>query len=322
MFARIAGTGHYLPQQCLTNAMLEQRVDTSHEWIVERTGIHQRHIASASENAVTMGVAAARDALLAAKLPIEDIDLIVVATTSNDRAFPSVACEIQAALTEQNIPAFDVAAACSGFLFAMSVADQYIRSGTYKNVLVIGTDVLSRLCRPDDRNTIILFGDGAGAAVLQASSEPGILSTHLYSAGEFADLLGVNHVQRHSDESAEALSEAWMYMKGNEVFKVAVSKLSSLVSETLQANDMSPQDLDWLVPHQANLRIIKATAKKLKMPMAQVVTTLENTGNTSAASVPIALDVAIRDGRIKRGQNLLLEAFGGGFAWGSALIKY
>ncbi|RUO60358.1 beta-ketoacyl-ACP synthase III [Pseudidiomarina insulisalsae] len=322
MFARIAGTGHYLPQQCLTNAMLEQRVDTSHEWIVERTGIHQRHIASDGENAVTMGVAAAREALQAAQLRVDEIDLIVVATTSNERAFPSVACEIQAALTDQNIPAFDVAAACSGFIFALSVADQYIRSGTYRNVLVIGTDVLSRLCKPDDRNTIILFGDGAGAAVLQASEQPGILSTHLHSAGEFADLLGVNHPQRHSSASAEALSEAWMYMKGNEVFKVAVSKLSELVSETLTANGLGAEDLDWLVPHQANLRIIKATAKKLKMPMAQVITTLADTGNTSAASVPIALDVAIRDGRIQRGQNLLLEAFGGGFAWGSALVNY
>ncbi|MDN7123635.1 beta-ketoacyl-ACP synthase III [Pseudidiomarina terrestris] len=322
MFSRIAGTGHYLPEQCLTNAMLEQRVDTTHDWIVERTGIHQRHIASNGENAVTMGVAAARNALAAADLETSDIDLIVVATTSGDRAFPSVACEIQAALTEHNIPAFDVAAACSGFLFAMSVADQYIRSGTYRNVLIIGTDVLSRLCRPDDRNTIILFGDGAGAAVLQASDTPGIESTHLHSAGEFADLLGVNHPPRGSEAPAEELSEAWMYMKGNEVFKVAVSKLSELVNETLVANNLTPDALDWLVPHQANLRIIKATAKKLKMPMSQVITTLADTGNTSAASVPIALDVAIRDGRIKRGQRLLLEAFGGGFAWGSALVTY
>ncbi|MFC0444768.1 beta-ketoacyl-ACP synthase III [Pseudidiomarina halophila] len=322
MFSRIAGTGHYLPEQCLTNAMLEQRVDTTHDWIVERTGIHQRHIASNGENAATMAVAAARQALAAAETDIAEIDLIVVATTSGDRAFPSVACEVQAALTDENIPAFDVAAACSGFIFAMSVADQYIRSGTYRSVLVIGTDVLSRLCRPDDRNTIVLFGDGAGAVVLQASNVPGIESTHLHSAGEFADLLGVNHPQRRESDHAEALSEAWMYMKGNEVFKVAVSKLSELVNETLVANGLTPDDLDWLVPHQANLRIIKATAKKLKMPMSQVVTTLADTGNTSAASVPIALDVAVRDGRIQRGHKLLLEAFGGGFAWGSALITY
>ncbi len=322
MFARIAGTGHYLPSQCLTNAMLEQRVDTTHDWIVERTGIHQRHIAGQGENAVTMGAAAARQALSAANLDTSDIDLIVVATTSGERAFPSVACEIQASLTEQNIPAFDVAAACSGFIFGLSVADQYIRSGTYKNVLVIGTDVLSRLCHPEDRNTIVLFGDGAGAMVLQGSDTPGVESTHLHSAGEFADLLGVNHLPRNSRSQAEELSEAWMYMKGNEVFKVAVSKLSELVNETLVANNLTPDALDWLVPHQANLRIIKATAKKLKMPMSQVITTLADTGNTSAASVPIALDVAIRDGRIQRGQRLLLEAFGGGFAWGSALITY
>ena len=319
MQSEIAGTGHYLPGQRLTNAMLEQRVETSHDWIVERTGIHERRIAQAGENAASMGVAAAREALQVANLQADDIDLIVVATTSGERAFPSVACEIQAALTENNIPAFDVAAACSGFIFALSVADQYIRSGTYQRVLVIGTDVLSRLCHPDDRNTLVLFGDGAGAAVLQASNKPGIISTHLNSAGEFADLLGVNHVSRTSPEE---LSEAWMYMKGNEVFKVAVSKLSELVVDTLAENGLVASDLDWLVPHQANMRIIKATAKKLKMPMEQVVTTLEYTGNTSAASVPIALDVAIRDGRIQRGQKLLLEAFGGGFAWGSALIEY
>jgi len=315
----IAGTGHYLPAQRLTNTMLEQRVDTSHDWIVERTGIHERRIAEPTENAVTMGVAAARQALQSANIKADDLDLIIVATTSGERAFPSVACEIQAALTENTMPAFDVAAACSGFIFALSVADQYIRNGMYEKVLVIGTDVLSRLCHPDDRNTLVLFGDGAGAVVLEASDRAGILSTHLNSAGEFADLLGVNHLSRHSPEQ---LGEAWMYMKGNEVFKVAVSKLSELVVDTLAANNMQAADLDWLVPHQANLRIIKATAKKLKMPMEQVITTLEYTGNTSAASVPIALDVAIRDGRIQRGQKLLLEAFGGGFAWGSALIDY
>ncbi len=319
MQAMIAGTGHYLPAQRLTNAMLEQRVDTTHDWIVERTGIHERRIATAAENAATMGTAAARQALQAANVQADDLDLIVVATTSGDRAFPSVACEIQASLTDTDVPAFDVAAACSGFIFALSVADQYIRSGTYRNVLVIGTDVLSRLCAPDDRNTLVLFGDGAGAVVLQATDKPGIISTHLHSAGEFANLLGVNHLSRNQPEQ---LSEAWMYMKGNEVFKVAVSKLSSLVVETLAANKMTPEDLDWLVPHQANLRIIKATAKKLKMSMDQVVTTLSYTGNTSAASVPVALDVAVRDGRITRGQKLLLEAFGGGFAWGSALIEY
>lgn len=322
MYSRIAGTGHYLPSQRLTNVDLERRVDTTHDWIVERTGIHERRIAGAAESAVTMGAAAARQALQAAAVTPDAIDLIVVATTSGENAFPSVACEIQAALTDQNIPAFDVAAACSGFIFALSVADQYIRSGMYRNVLVVGTDVLSRLCRPDDRNTIILFGDGAGAVVLSASETPGVVSTHLHSAGEFADLLGAKHANRQWHDRAEELSEAWMYMKGNEVFKVAVTKLSELVQETLAEQELEADALDWLVPHQANMRIINATAKKLKMPIERVVTTLHYTGNTSAASVPIALDVAVRDGRIQRGHKLLLEAFGGGFAWGSALIDY
>jgi 3-oxoacyl-[acyl-carrier-protein] synthase-3 len=315
----IRGSGHYLPLQRLTNAMLEQRVDTTDQWILERTGIRERRIASTTETPASMGVSAARQALQAASISADELDLIVVATTSGERAFPSVACDIQAALTSANIPAFDVAAACSGFLFALSVADQYIRSGTYRRVLVVGTDALSRLCHPEDRNTLILFGDGAGAVVLEAGEQGGILSTHLHSAGEFADLLGVQHPNRHQPE---ALSEAWMYMKGSEVFKVAVSKLSELVQETLAANQLDAGDLDWLVPHQANMRIITATAKKLNLPMQQVVTTLDYTGNTSAASVPIALDVAIRDGRIKRGDKLLLEAFGGGFAWGSAFIEY
>lgn len=315
----IAGTGHYLPVQRLTNAMLEQRVDTSHEWIVERTGIHERRIAGPTENNVTMGVAAARQALQAASLDAADLDLIIVATTSGDYAFPSVACEIQAQLTSRPIPAFDVGAACAGFIFALSVADQYIRAGTYRNVLVIGSDVLSRFCHPDDRNTLVLFGDGAGAVVLTAGEKGGILSTHLHSAGEFAQLLGVKHAAR---QAAEPLAEAWMFMQGREVFKVAVTKLSELVVETLAAHQLTPAAIDWLVPHQANMRIISATAKKLDLPLAQVVTTLSYTGNTSAASVPIALDTAIRDGRIQRGQKLLLEAFGGGFAWGSALIDY
>lgn len=315
----IAGTGHYLPAQRLTNTMLEQRVETSHEWIVERTGIHERRIAKDSENTVSMGVAAARQALQAAHLHADDIDLIIVATTSGDYAFPSVACEIQAQLTTNSTPAFDVGAACAGFIFALSVADQYICAGTYRHILVIGTDVLSRFCNPEDRNTIVLFGDGAGAVVLSAGDEGGILSTHLHSAGEFANLLGVKHASR---TSADPLAEAWMFMQGREVFKVAVTKLSELVIETLAAHQLTPAAIDWLVPHQANMRIISATAKKLELPLTQVVTTLAYTGNTSAASVPIALDTAIRDGRIQRGHKLLLEAFGGGFAWGSALIDY
>ena len=323
-YSKIAGTGHYLPKQRLTNDDLSRRVDTSDEWITERTGIKERRLASATESAATLGYEAAKQALDAAGWQAADLDMIVVATTSAEHAFPSAACEIQKMLGVSSIPAFDVGAACSGFIYALSVADQFIRSGQHQRILVVGTDVLARLCDPQDRNTIVLFGDGAGAGVIEADSQPGILSTHLYSAGEYGHLLGAKQPVRNARGlTAEGTPESsWMYMKGNEVFRVAVAKLSELVTQTLKANDMSAQDLDWLIPHQANLRIIKATAKKLAMPMEQVVVTLDQTGNTSAASVPIALDWAVRDGRIKRGQTLLLEAFGGGFAWGSALVKY
>ncbi|RUO36550.1 beta-ketoacyl-ACP synthase III [Aliidiomarina sanyensis] len=319
MFAKLAGTGHYLPPQILTNADLEKRVDTSDAWIRERTGIRERRVCGPDESVVSMATEAAKKALEAAQIPAADLDLIVVATTSADRAFPSAACEVQHALGITDTPAFDVAAACSGFLFAVSVAEKYIISGAAKHVLVIGSDALTRLCNPDDRNTVVLFGDGAGAAIFSASETPGILSTHIYSAGEFASLLGADHPSR-SDEAFQ--QEAWLYMRGREVFKVAVEKLAELVEHTLRHNNLGADDLDWLIPHQANYRIIQATARKLGMPMEQVVMTLEHTGNTSAASVPIALDVAIRDGRVRPGQTLLLEAFGGGFAWGSALIRY
>lgn len=322
MFARISGTGHYLPEQRLTNHDLEQRVDTSDQWIRERTGIRERRIAAPDESVVTMSKISAQNALQAAQLNADDLDMIVFATTSATRAFPSAACELQHALGVTDIPAFDVGAACAGFMFATSIADQYIRNGQARHILVVGADVLARLCNPDDRNTIVLFGDGAGAMVLSADSECGIHSTHLHSAGEFADLLGSGHLGQYSEAATGATEEAWLYMKGSEVFKVAVKKLSQLVSETLAHNQVHQSDLDWLIPHQANQRIIEATAKKLSMPMERVVMTLEYTGNTSAASVPIALDVAIRDGRIQRGQRLLLEAFGGGFAWGSALVTY
>jgi len=319
MFSRISGTGHYLPSQRLTNKDLEQRVDTSDQWIMERTGIRERRIAADHENVVSMAVLSGQQALEAAQLNAQDLDIIIVATTSADKAFPSAACEVQAQLGATNAAAFDVAAACAGFIFAMSVADQYIKTGMAKHILVIGSDVLSRLCNPDDRNTIVLFGDGAGAAVLSRAEQPGILSTHIYCDGEYAALLGADLPNRNADPITE---QAWLYMKGNEVFKVAVQKLSELVQDTLQKHNLSADSLDWLVPHQANYRIIQATARKLKMPIEQVVLTLEYTGNTSAASVPIALDVAIRDGRIQRGHKLLLEAFGGGFAWGSALVEY
>ncbi|RUO44049.1 3-oxoacyl-ACP synthase [Aliidiomarina taiwanensis] len=319
MFSRISGTGHYLPSQRLTNVELEQRVDTSDQWIRERTGIRERRIAGAHENVVTMAVAASQQALAAAQLAATDIDMIIVATTSAEHSFPSAACEVQEQLGASRAVAFDVSAACAGFMFALSVADQYIKSGMAQHVLVIGSDVLSRLCKPDDRNTLVLFGDGAGALVASAAEKPGIVSTHIYSDGKYASLLGAKLPSR--SESVVA-NDAWIYMKGNEVFKVAVQKLSELVQDTLQHHGLPPDAIDWLVPHQANYRIIQATAKKLKMPMEQVILTLEYTGNTSAASVPIALDVGIRDGRIQRGHKLLLEAFGGGFAWGSALIDY
>jgi 3-oxoacyl-[acyl-carrier-protein] synthase-3 len=245
--------------------------------------------------------------------------MIVCATTSGQHALPSTACEIQRILDIDGIPAFDVAAACAGYCYALSVADQYIKSGMAKRILVIGTDCLSRLIDPADRSMVILFGDGAGATIIEASEEPGILSTHIHAAGSYSDLLYVGNPTRGDEASVH---QNWGSMRGNEVFKVAVTKLSEVVEETLAANNMDKSELDWLVPHQANFRIIKATAKKLNMSLDQVVMTLEHHGNTSAATVPTALDAAVKDGRIKRGQHLLLEAFGGGFAWASALVRY
>ncbi|MGX9417325.1 beta-ketoacyl-ACP synthase III [Vibrio sp. RC27] len=317
MFSRILGTGSYLPSHVRTNADLEKMVDTNDEWIVTRTGIKERRIAGEDETVATMAHRAAEKAIEMAGIDNNDIDMIIVATTSSDKAFPSSACQVQGLLGIKGCPAFDVAAACSGFMFALSIADQHIKSGMCKNVLVIGSDVLSRTCDPTDRSTIIIFGDGAGAAVVGASSEPGILSTHIYSDGEFGPLLSLG-IPENGTES----DDKWLYMAGNEVFKVAVTQLSRLVKDTLAANKMDKSELDWLVPHQANYRIITATAKKLSLPIEQVVITLDQHGNTSAASVPTALDVAVRDGRIQRGHTLLLEAFGGGFTWGSALVKF
>lgn len=319
MYSRIIGTGSYFPQEIRSNADLEVMVDTSDEWITDRTGIKERRVIGAQETAATMGTEASIIALEAANLKAQDLDMIVCATTSGRYSLPSTACEIQQSLEVDNIPAFDVAAACAGYCYALSVADQYIKSGMVKRVLVIGTDCLTRLVDPNDRSMVILFGDGAGATVLEASEEPGILSTHINAAGSYSKLLHVGNPTRGDEASVH---ENWGVMKGNEVFKVAVTKLSEIVEQTLDANNMKKSDLDWLVPHQANFRIIKATAKKLNMSLDQVVLTLEKYGNTSAATVPTALDIAIRDGRIKRGQNLLLEAFGGGFAWASALVKY
>ncbi|QCT20949.1 ketoacyl-ACP synthase III [Jejubacter calystegiae] len=317
MYTKIIGTGSYLPGQVRTNADLEKMVETSDEWIVTRTGIRERRIAAADETVATMGHQAALRALEMAGVNKEEIDLIIVATTSSTHAFPSAACQIQAMLEIKGCPAFDVAAACAGFTYALSIADQYVKNGAAKRALVIGSDVLARTCDPADRGTIIIFGDGAGAVVLGASEEPGIISTHLHADGSYGSLLALPNVDRVNPENP-----IYLTMAGNEVFKVAVTELAHIVDETLKANNLDRSDLDWLVPHQANLRIIGATAKKLGMSMDNVVVTLDRHGNTSAASVPAALDEAVRDGRIKPGQLLLLEAFGGGFTWGSALVRF
>ncbi|HAV2278220.1 TPA: ketoacyl-ACP synthase III [Serratia marcescens] len=317
MYTKILGTGSYLPVQVRTNADLEKMVDTSDEWIVTRTGIRERRIAAADETVATMSFQAAEKALEMAGVAKEDIGLIVVATTTNTHAFPSAACLVQDMLGIKDCAAFDLAAACAGFTYALSVADQYVKNGAVKYALVIGADLLSRTLDPEDRGTIILFGDGAGAVVLGASEEPGILSTHLHADGSYGNLLTLPYKDRQNQDKP-----AYVTMAGNEVFKVAVTELARIVDETLQANNMDRSELDWLVPHQANLRIISATAKKLGMGMDKVVVTLDRHGNTSAASVPSALDEAVRDGRIQRGQLVLLEAFGGGFTWGSALVRF
>ncbi|WP_422766735.1 beta-ketoacyl-ACP synthase III [Photobacterium leiognathi subsp. mandapamensis] len=318
MYSKILGTGSYLPQQVRSNADLEKMVETSDEWIVARTGIRERRISSEDETVAVMGYQASLKAIEMAGIDKEDIDLIIVATSSASHTFPSAACQVQGMLDIKGCPAFDLSAACTGFVYALSVADQHIKTGMAKNVLVIGSDALSHCCDPEDRSTIILFGDAAGAVVIGASAEPGIISTHLYADGHFGGLLSLAVPEHGKDFDPNK----WLYMAGNEVFKVAVTQLSNLVKSTLAENNMDKSELDWLVPHQANMRIISATAKKLSMSMDQVVVTLDRHGNTSAATVPTALDEAVRDGRIQRGQTLLLEAFGGGFTWGSALVKF
>lgn len=316
--SRILGTGGYLPDRILTNADLEKLVDTSDQWIVERTGIRERHIAAEGELTSDLAVRAARGALDAAGLRPDDIDLLLVATTTPDLVFPSTACIVQAKLGMTNSrPAFDLQAVCSGFLYALAVADQFIRGGTAKHALVIGAETLSRITDWSDRSNCILWGDGAGAVVLGASGEPGILATHIHADGRHKELLRTT-----TGPSSGLQDPVLMRMEGNAVFKMAVNTLDRIVDETLEASGLSKSDIDWLVPHQANIRIISATAKKLGMSMERVVTTVAGHGNTSAASVPLAFDVAVRDGRIRRGQTVLMEAFGGGFTWGSALLTY
>lgn len=321
MFSKMLGSGSFLPAQVRTNADLEKMVDTRDDWIVSRTGIKERRIAAQDETVAEMGYHAACHAIEMAGIDKQDIGLIILATTSGEHAFPAAACEIQGKLGIVGCAAFDIAAACSGFIYALSIADQYIKNGGVKLALVIGSDRLSHMCDPTDRSTFILFGDGAGAVVLGQSEQSGIISTHLRADGRYGELLKLKYPSRPKAGN-QIENDAWLEMAGNEVFKIAVLQLASIVNETLHENQMDKSEIDWLVPHQANYRIIKATAKKLHMSMDKVVLTLDRHGNTSAASVPIAFDEAVRDGRIQRGQTVLLEAFGGGFAWGSALIKY
>ena len=317
MNSKIIGTGSYLPATVRTNQDLEKMVDTTDEWITIRTGIKERRIANKQDTIAFMGQQAGEQALKAAGLSASDLDLIIVATTSNHNAFPSAACEVQNLLGIYDIPAFDVSAACAGFTYGLSIADNFIKAGNAKNVLVIGADALAGTCDPKDRGTIILFGDGAGAIIVTATEEKGILSTHINADGRFGELLKLPSVERGNEDT---LNNSYLSMAGNEVFKVAVKKLSQVVVDTLAANNIEKDKLDWLVPHQANKRIIAATAKKLGLAMEQVIVTLDKHGNTSAASVPLALDEGVRSGQIKPGQLVLLEAFGGGFTWGSALV--
>ncbi len=320
-YARISGTGSYLPEKVLTNLDLEKMVDTSDEWIRSRTGIKERHIAAESEYTVDLAEKAARRALEAAGRTCSDIDLIIVATTTPDRVFPGTACLLQQRLGIHGCAAFDVQAVCTGFIYALGIADKFFRADSSKCALVVGAETLSRILDWSDRNTCVLFGDGAGAVVLEESEEPGILSSHLHADGAYEKLLYTPYgVSRGGNEILDGAGG--ITMKGSEVFKMAVNTLGRIVDETLSYNEMEKSDIDWLVPHQANIRIINATAKKLKMPLDHVVITVDKHGNTSGASVPLALDTAVRDGRIKRGEVVMLEAFGGGFTWGSVLLRY
>lgn len=321
MYSRIAGTGRYLPERVLTNQDLEQMIDTTDEWIRSRTGIERRHIAADDQTTADLAELAARQALDAAGLQPEDIDFIVVGTTSPDTVFPNVACLVQERLGIHGCAAFSIEAACSGFIYALSVADRFVATGGAQHALVIGAETLSRIVDYEDRATAVIFGDGAGAVVLEPADEQGIISCHLHADGHYKDLL-YHPYGASKHRKPEDTEGPFIHMRGNEVFKVAVKSLESIVDETLAANDLEKGAIDWLIPHQANLRIIQLTAKRLGMPMDKVVLTLKDQGNTSAASVPMALDVAVRDGRVRRGDMVLLEAFGGGFTWGSALVRY
>jgi 3-oxoacyl-[acyl-carrier-protein] synthase III len=318
IYSRIVGTGSYLPEKVLTNRDLEKLVDTSDEWIFTRTGIRQRHIAADQENASDLALAASRRALDAAGVTPQDIDLIIVATTTADMVFPSTACILQAKLGIKNCPAFDMQAVCSGFVYALATADQLMKSGQYRNALVVGAEVYSRILDWKDRATCVLFGDGAGAVVLTNSDKPGVLASRLHADGSYAHILSVpGGVSR-----GEIAGRPLLQMEGNAVFKFAVKVLSDVAEETLKAAGIDKSQIDWLVPHQANIRIIQSTAKKLGLGMERVIATVERHANTSAASVPLALDEAVRDGRIRAGNNVLLEGVGGGFTWGAVLVRW
>ncbi|MBU1691759.1 MAG: ketoacyl-ACP synthase III [Gammaproteobacteria bacterium] len=319
MYSRIIGTGGYLPEKILTNHDLAQMVDTSDEWVFSRTGIRERHIVAENQTTSDLAFQAAQRAIEMAGVDPQSIDLIIVATTTPDVVFPSTACILQNKLgIRSGGPAFDIQAVCSGFVYALATADQFIRGGQSKCALVVGAETFSRIMDWTDRNTCVLFGDGAGAVVLKASEEPGIISTHLHADGRYGHLLAVPACL----SGGKAEGNPFVEMDGTGVFKFAVGVLDSIVEETLAANGMQKSDITWLVPHQANIRIIQATAKKLGMSMDNVVVTVDKHGNTSAASIPLALDVAVRDGRIKPGDTILMEGVGGGFTWGSALVTW
>jgi 3-oxoacyl-[acyl-carrier-protein] synthase-3 len=316
IYSRILGTGGYLPERVVTNAELETIVDTTDAWIRERSGIEQRHLVRDGETCSDLAERASSLALEAAGISAQDLDLIVVATTTPDQYFPSTACILQRRLDVHGCPAFDVQAVCAGFVYALSVADKFVRTGSARHALVVGSETFSRILNWEDRSTCVLFGDGAGAVVLGAADSPGILSTHLHADGAYKEMLEIPGGIGNGDYANNRVT-----MKGNEVFRFAVTNLSKIVDETLKANGLTKEDIDWLIPHQANLRIIQATARKLQLPMDRVVVTVADHANTSAASVPLALDRAVRDGRVQRGQLLLMEAIGGGFTWGSALVR-
>jgi len=318
--ARITGTGSYLPEKVLTNKELEEFLDTSEEWIFSRSGIRQRHIAAEGEFTSDLAEAASREALKSAGRQMSDVDLIVVATTTADQVFPSTACLLQDRLGIHGCPAFDVQAVCAGFLYAMDVVYRYVATGASQCALVVGAETFSRILNWEDRSTCVLFGDGAGAMVVEAAESPGILSSHIHADGAFKDLLCVP-VGVSTSYQAILDGRAYTEMQGKEVFRWAVSALGDAVIEVLESNGIHQSEIDWLVPHQANIRIIKAIAKRLELSMDQVVVTIDQHGNTSAASVPLAFDTAVRDGRIKSGDKVIFEAFGGGFTWGSMLVQ-